>query len=122
MKKTIIITHGNFGEELKKSAEMIIGEAKDTYSFSLNPGDSMENIAVQIEGLINEKDEFLIFVDIFGGTPYNISCRFLNNKNVKILTGVNLPMFLEYCINKEADVDILVEKGRQSIVYSGCIK
>ena len=39
----IIMTHGNFGAELKKSAELILGPLKDVYCLSLNEGvDPME--------------------------------------------------------------------------------
>ena len=34
-----VCTHGRFGEELMKSAEMIAGEAENVFAFSLMPGD-----------------------------------------------------------------------------------
>ena len=33
-----VCTHGKFGEELIKSAEMIAGKSENVYSFSLLPG------------------------------------------------------------------------------------
>lgn len=36
----LIVTHGNFGKELLKSAELIIGEQKNVKTLSLNHGDN----------------------------------------------------------------------------------
>ena len=35
-------------------------------------------------------------VDLFGGSPYNAASRIaIDNDNMDIITGVNLPMYLE---------------------------
>jgi PTS system mannose-specific IIA component len=48
--------------------------------------------------------------DMFGGTPANISNRFLNKPGVEVLNGVNLPMVLKFCGSRDSmKVDILAD-------------
>lgn len=92
----IIVTHGNLGTELLKSAEMIAGEIKGIDSVSLLKEDnplSFEEKVIQVIG--KEEDQLLFLADIFGGTPYNTAVSLLKKWDAWIVTGVNLPMVLE---------------------------
>ena len=44
-----VCTHGRFGEELMKSAEMIAGEAENVFAFSLMPGMQPEEYRAMLE-------------------------------------------------------------------------
>lgn len=46
--------------------------------------------------VLNKDDGVLFLVDIFGGSPFKIASSIaLQNENMDIITGVNLPMLLE---------------------------
>lgn len=95
MRKVIVCTHGNFGEELIKSAEMIVGPLPNFKGYSLLPTMDQEDFAKQIEKDISPNEEVICLVDIFFGSPA-ISMAALSQKyNLKIISGVNLPMLLE---------------------------
>ena len=53
MTKLLLLTHGCWGEELIKSAELVVGEIRDAEAFALEPEDAladyMEKIRVVIE-------------------------------------------------------------------------
>jgi len=63
----------------------------------------------------------IIFTDMFGGTPSNISLSFLEIGRVEIVTGVNLPMIVKFAMMKEEAKDVatlahlIVEKGSKAI-------
>jgi len=38
----------------------------------------------------------IIFTDMFGGTPSNLSFSFLAENKVEIITGVNMPMLIKF--------------------------
>jgi mannose/fructose/sorbose-specific phosphotransferase system IIA component len=116
MKNTIIITHGEFGKELLKSVEMIIGKQTKAVAFSLNPGENLESFKSIIEDYMSENEKYTIFVDLYGGTPFNISGAMIS-KNVKVITGVNMPMLLEYFTHEEIDIDKLLDASKISIKY-----
>jgi len=95
----IIDTHGKFSEELLKSSEMIFGSQTNIAAVTFKPGESTENLVDKYNTLIDEldcTDGILFMVDLFGGSPFNAASMLaLNNDNMEIVTGVNLPMLLE---------------------------
>ena len=95
----IISTHGNFSDELLKSAEMIFGSQSNVGVVTFKPGEGTDNLIEKYNNLINDLDctnGILFMVDLFGGSPFNAaSILALNNDNMEIVAGVNLPMLLE---------------------------
>lgn len=94
----LIVTHGNLGHELIRAAEMIKGEVRGVIPISLDAKTGMEDIKKELTSAIKKADlgdGVLIMTDLFGGTPSNISLSFLKEKQVEVVTGVNLPMLLK---------------------------
>ncbi|WP_339178802.1 PTS fructose transporter subunit IIA [Oceanobacillus sp. FSL W7-1293] len=106
----LIVTHGEFGKELKKSAEMIMGQMQDTYCFSLLEEMDPLELKNQINDVLNNAPgESIIFTDIFGGTPSNIAATF--SKKHYVISGVNLPMIVEAEISRtQMEIRDLIHK------------
>jgi PTS system mannose-specific IIA component len=61
-----------------------------------------EKIEQQVQAL-NTGQGVLIFVDLFGASPFNASARVaVRYENVDVITGMNLPMLLETTLNRES--------------------
>lgn len=122
----IVVTHGELGKTLISTAESITGSIGDISCIAVKNGDSAEDIRKSIAAAIKELDKgagVLIFTDMFGGTPSNISLSFLEDNKVEVLTGVNLPMLLKlYSHRKDKTLseiaDILKTNGQKSIVLA----
>ena len=93
----IVCTHGKFGEELVKSAEMIAGKMNNVFSISLNQGIGPDDYRNQLEEVLKTLDGKIgiCIVDLFGGTPFSCAAHLSQNYDIEILTGLNLAMFLE---------------------------
>ncbi|CUH95211.1 hypothetical protein P22_1281 [Propionispora sp. 2/2-37] len=92
----ILITHGRFGEELKKSAEMIVGAMTDVYCFSLVEGmDPIDLTAALKEKLNGAPENTVILTDFYGGTPSNVAARFATEKEYTVICGLNLSILIE---------------------------
>ncbi len=93
----VILTHGLFGEELFKSAEMILGRQDRVEIISMQAGFSLNDVAGRLEDIINVygNECCLVFTDMFGGSPSNISMAYLNTDTVEVVSGVNLPMLIK---------------------------
>lgn len=98
----IIITHGNFGEELIKSAEMIIGKIDNIKSLSLTQDLSLDDLVYltrdEISGIEND---VILITDLFGGTPNNVASYFKGSMSIPVITGVNLPMLISVVMERE---------------------
>lgn len=97
----LVATHGKFAEEILKSAELIVGKQDQTLALGLHHGDSIEEFGEKVkEGIqsLEKGNGVLVFVDLFGASPYNaaaLSSNKLVNSKFRCVTGVSLPMILE---------------------------
>lgn len=95
----IVGSHGNFSKELVKSGEMICGIQENVGYVTFQTGESADGLVGKYEEVLAKldcKDGVLFMVDLFGGSPYNAASRIaINNDNMDIISGVNLPMYLE---------------------------
>lgn len=121
----IVITHGDFGRQLIKAAQVILGEQKDVWALSLHERDGLETLSERVEKILTEGNEQsegkVILVDMFGGTPANASLKFVNDEKVEIISGVNLPMLiagLNYrrSLPLKELAELIRQKGEQGIL------
>ena len=109
MKKIFIVcTHGNTGTEIVNSVQMIMGKQNNFYGVSFNENEGVQDLYQKIDQYINPESEIMIFVDILGGTPFNVSSQLsMKYKNIRIVTGVHIGMLLEVCLNRSNPLDEL---------------
>jgi len=94
----ILISHGTLAESFLQAALEILGEPEGVESICLPKLlDEREILdAVQRARRSTDKgDGVLILTDMFGGTPCNLCFSLLEEKQVEVLTGMNLPMVLK---------------------------
>lgn len=99
----IVATHGFFGQELVKSAEMIVGSTENVYHLSLTPEKSFEVFMQEAQELLEQlTGPVLVLVDLFGGTPSNVLTVLTKKYQHQVLTGINLPMFIDLYLKATA--------------------
>ncbi|HVT03677.1 MAG TPA: hypothetical protein VHL58_09930 [Thermoanaerobaculia bacterium] len=120
----LIVTHGQLAHELLKAAQTIEGEINGIEAVPLEWNDTVDEAREKIHlALVRMGDgcSVIIFTDMFGGTPSNISLSFLEKGRVEIVTGVNLPMIVKFAALQREATDLLGlahiirEKGSKSI-------
>ena len=120
----LIVTHGRLAHELLNAAQTIEGPIERVEAVPLDWNESVDEAREKIRQAldrITDDSGVIIFTDMFGGTPSNISLSFLEQNRVEIVTGVNLPMVVKFCSlrnneNSLADLAHLIrEKGSKSI-------
>lgn len=118
----VVVCHEDMGVELVKAAEMIVGKIESVESVSVKQESAPEMLRDQIQEAIKKVDRkkgVMLFTDMFGGTPSNISLAFLG-ENVEVVTGVNLSMLIKFANHREekglADLAKLVQEAAQKSI------
>ena len=117
-----VCTHGRFGEELMKSAEMIAGEAENVFAFSLMPGMQQEDYRAMLEKQLEKLGDgkVLCLVDLFGGTPCTTCAILSKTYDMQVISGLNLAMYIEVTSQKgNYAVDELKSIGLATLRESG---
>jgi len=93
----VIVCHGRMAEELLNALTIILGEAPNIEAISIGwyDEDSKKKINQSLKR-VDQKSGAVIFTDMFGGTPSNLSFSFLKENQVEVITGVNLPMLIKF--------------------------
>ncbi len=119
----IIVSHGKLAQELLNALNIILGEVVNIDAISIGWYDDVEESKKKISQslkAVNKKNGVLIFTDMFGGTPSNLSFSFIDDNQIEIITGVNLPMLIKFASlqrsnNLKAVAKKVVEQGRKNI-------
>ena len=119
MTNLILISHGDFCIELKRSAEMILGPQENIYTVSLLPNEGEKEFMEKFDAVAANLDgNYIVFSDLMGGTPCNIaSKKIMNGAVFELYAGMNLPMVISF-VNAAliGNANSLVKETRQSIV------
>lgn len=102
MVNVLILTHGTLADSLLDTLHLFLPTEENVTAISLR--DEPAAMREAISAALQRGSEFLILVDLFGGTPFNIAASLLgqalaDGKAVELISGVNLPMLLELLPN-----------------------
>lgn len=122
----VLVTHAGLATALKLSAEMIVGTIEGCVTVEVAPDEIADDIMARVVAAVEsvQSDGAIIMTDLFGGTPSNMAMSFLKEGCIEVVTGVNLPMLIEFCSRRErmpvaelaAD---LYRTGREGIIVAG---
>jgi PTS system mannose-specific IIA component len=122
----VLVTHAGLASALKSAAEMIVGSIDMCASVEVIPGEHADEIMARVVSAVDavSADGAIIMTDLFGGTPSNMAMSFLKEGRIEVLTGVNLPMLIEFCSRRGrmsvADLaSELLRSGREGIIVAG---
>jgi PTS system mannose-specific IIA component len=123
----VIVTHGHLAGELLAAAEMIVGPISFVTAVSIGWHDDVDAARDEVQRAITRVSQgagVLLLTDMFGGTPTNIASMFLEDGNIEVVTGVNLPMVIKLASHEGGGSLVetarrVSELGRQGIYLAG---
>ena len=120
----IIVTHGEFGAYLVEAAESIVGRQPGVKVVPISPRVSVPEIRERVRRALAQlggEDGLVLFSDIPGGTPSNISFPLVKDlAKVEMISGVNLYMLVTAFSHRgdmplEALIEKVIADGQKSI-------
>ncbi len=122
----VLVTHAGLATALKMSAEMIVGTIECCVTVEVAPNELADEIMARVVSAVEavQADGAIIMTDLFGGTPSNMAMSFLKEGCIEVVTGVNLPMLIEFSSRRErlpvAELAIGLQRtGREGIIVAG---
>lgn len=120
---TLIISHDEIGQALVHTATKVMGELPlPTIVIDIEPDTDPDVLIPKLYKLIEDvstPEGVLILTDLFGSTPSNIANALKDDFNVRVVSGLNLPMLLRVMNYPNANIAELTEKalsgGREGV-------
>ncbi len=100
----VVVAHFNLAREMVAATELIVGKQEQFIAVDIFPDDPVEKIKEKIVSALKNTDTgdgVIILTDMFGGTPSTISLSFLEEEQVEVVAGVNLPMLIKLVTYRE---------------------
>ncbi len=124
----VVVTHGELAKELISAVNFVLSSNPSVKmeGVCLDPDREFESFKQEIKSAIKKvkgNDGILLVTDMFGGTPSNISLTFLDENNIEVISGVNLPMLLKLAtlsdkVTLMEAVKIAEAAGRDNIIVA----
>lgn len=124
----IVISHGNFADELITAVNFVLSgkPAIKMVGMNLDTTIDFDAFKKELKRTIKKVDKgngVLLVTDMFGGTPSNISLTLLEEDKVEVISGVNLPMLIKLATISEDtslsdSVEIAKKAGRDNIIVA----
>ncbi len=107
----VLVSHGKMAEETLKSAQMIVGNIDRAYTVSMDASGGLAGLNEKLKeviGKIGDNGNIIVMVDLIGGTPSNsAAAELFGNDRIRLISGFNLGMVLEFATASIEDADEL---------------
>lgn len=94
----VLVTHGRLADEFRAALEHVVGAQSSLETISIGPEDDMEQRRQDILDAVARVDDgsgVVLLTDMFGGTPSNLAISVMDQDEVEVIAGVNLPMLIK---------------------------
>jgi PTS system mannose-specific IIA component len=114
----VIVTHGRLAVEFVSALEHVVGPQKLIETVCIGPDDNMESRRqdiVDAVGKVETGGGVIVLTDMFGGTPSNLAISILEEANIEVIAGVNLPLLVKLAeVRKTSDMAKAVADARDA--------
>jgi PTS system ascorbate-specific IIA component len=94
----LLVSHNHIGTELINTAKQMLSCCPlPTKVLSIASRDNPDHIRLEMDEDLQKLDQgqgILILTDMFGSTPSNIACAVSDRSDVRVVSGLNLPMLI----------------------------
>ena len=94
----VLVTHGRLAEEFVAAMEHVVGPQENLRCLCIGPDDDMtmrRNEIIQAVDDVDTGTGVIVLTDMFGGTPSNLAISIMDQGNIEVIAGVNLPMLIK---------------------------
>ena len=108
---------------MKDTLQLLVGPRDDVIAFEAYEDGKGDKFIDQIKKLVSENvdEKFVVITDVLGGSVNNEMTSLLKkNKNVYLITGMNLPLVITLAtktgeVNSEL-IDSVVKEGQKGVI------
>lgn len=113
--KILLMTHEDIGAALLKTADKTFGQIPiETTVIGVHYDTEPEDLLPKLQQLAKQltaDDSMLVLTDMFGSTPCNLALTLKDDINVRVISGLNLPMLIRVMNYPDLELNDLAEKA-----------
>ena len=114
MLSIIVMGHGGYAVGVKNNLNMIFGEVKNMYFLDLELEDSLSDLEIRLNNLLEtlNEDTIIFACDLLGASPFRLAAMHSATHPGKsfTLTGLNTMAYLELAMSTDCDLEELIDR------------
>lgn len=114
----VLVAHGRLAEEFRAALEHVVGPQTQLECVAIGPEDDMEVRRADIVDAVTAVDHgkgVIIVTDMFGGTPSNLAISVIDESDVEVIAGMNLPLLIKIAkMRGDQPVDTVVQDAAEA--------
>lgn len=113
----VIVAHGGLAQEYLSAVEHVVGKQDGMRAISIEYDHDRTTKKCEIREAVDSVDTghgVVVVVDMFGGSPSNLSLPACNSDDRKVLYGANLPMLVKLAKSRAKPFNIAIENALQA--------
>jgi len=94
----VLVSHGTLAQELCNALVHVVGPQENIEVIGIEPDDDGDQRRDDILSAIKRVDSgagVVVVTDMFGGTPSNLAISAMDDGDIEVLAGANLPMLIK---------------------------
>jgi PTS system mannose-specific IIA component len=94
----VLVSHGRLAQELYNALVHVVGPQDNIEVIGIGPDDDGDQRRDDILSAIKKVDSgagVIVVTDMFGGTPSNLAISAMDDGDIEVLAGANLPMLIK---------------------------
>lgn len=94
----VLVTHGRLAQEMLSVAQHVVGPQTDVACVGISTDDDTETKRQEIlekTAVVDKGDGVVVITDMFGGTPSNLAISIMEERNIEVISGMNIPMLVK---------------------------
>ena len=116
----LIVAHDALGESLASAVAHVLGKRPPQFAtLRVAAADDPAALVPKARALVTSLDTgdgVLIFSDIYGASPSNLTAKLLSAGRVEAVAGVNLPMLVRAFTYRDKGMETMIKKA----ISGGC--
>ena len=120
--KYICASHGQMASGIKNTIEMILGKQKNVYA--INAYVEGRDFGEELRNLIDSFDaheQVIVFTDVFSGSINQVVSGQMKKYNMKVITGINLPLVMEIVMRQapleDSEITDILEQSKEQMIF-----
>ncbi|WP_039017603.1 PTS sugar transporter subunit IIA [Halocynthiibacter namhaensis] len=113
----VIVAHGGLAQEYLAAVEHVVGQQSGTRAIAIeyvHDRDAKRAEICAAADAVDVGDGVAIVVDMFGGSPSNLSLPACCSADRKVLYGANLPMLVKLAKSRSGPFDVAINNALQA--------
>lgn len=113
----VLVGHNELPKAMLSVVKHVVGNTDGMEYVCINLNDDMEEKRHEILDKtisVDTGDGVVVVTDMFGGTPSNLAISLMEERNIEVISGMNVPMLIKLAEERSEPMQTAVQRAQEA--------